>query len=107
LLLIWYIAYINTDVCAPLRTAKSPWPCGSHGQFAFGIDRGFVTEGKAHGHKSSDRGYRSFPWTSMSKRPLAVGGRPAVPSVYIAAEPGRVAGSAEFVPFKLCGFCIE
>ena len=29
-------------------------------------------------------------WTPMSARPFAVGGRLAVPSVYIAAEPGRV-----------------
>ena len=32
----------------------------------------------------------SFSWTAMSARPFAVGGRLAVPSVYIAAEPGRV-----------------
>jgi hypothetical protein len=29
-------------------------------------------------------------WTPMSARPFAVGGRLAVPSAYIAAEPGRV-----------------
>ena len=28
-----------------------------HGLFVFGVDRGFVIKGKAHGHKSSDRGY--------------------------------------------------
>jgi len=33
----------------------------------------------------------SFCWTPMSARPSAVGGRLAVPSVYIAAEPGSVA----------------
>jgi len=32
----------------------------------------------------------SFCWTPMSARPSAVGGRLAVPSVYIAAEPGSV-----------------
>ncbi len=33
----------------------------------------------------------SFSWTPMSARPFAVGGRLAVPSVYIAAEPGSAA----------------
>ena len=32
----------------------------------------------------------SFSWSPMSARPFAVGGRLAVPSAYIAAEPGRV-----------------
>jgi len=30
---------------------------GSHAQFVFGIDRGFVIEGKAHGHEGSDGRY--------------------------------------------------
>jgi len=32
----------------------------------------------------------SFSWSPMPARPFAVGGRLAVPSVYIAAQPGRV-----------------
>ena len=35
-----------------------------HGLFVFRIDRWFVIEGKAHGHKSSDRGY---PLASASR----------------------------------------
>jgi hypothetical protein len=30
---------------------------GSHPQFVLGIDLGFVIEGKAHGHESTDRAY--------------------------------------------------
>jgi hypothetical protein len=33
------------------------WPRGSHDQFVFGIDRGFVIEGKTHGHEGTGCGY--------------------------------------------------
>jgi hypothetical protein len=37
---------------------------GSHGQFVFGIDHGFVIEGKAHGHESAGRG--RFPINKLA-----------------------------------------
>src|ERR1019366_3068926 len=38
---------------SPVQTASEVVrPRGSHGQFDLGIDRGFVIEGKTHGHKS-------------------------------------------------------
>ena len=45
----------------PMRTGRMPVPrirCprGSHTQFVLGTDCGFVIEGKAHGHESTDRG---------------------------------------------------
>ena len=52
------------------------------------------TAGKAAGPESGPcatiRVQIPFSWTPMSARPFAAGGRLAVPSVYIAAEPGRV-----------------
>jgi hypothetical protein len=42
---------------ATLATSKAMSLKFDHGLFIFGIDRRFVIQGKAHGHKSSDRGY--------------------------------------------------
>ena len=75
---------------------------GSHSSLAaFPPRRGFGgaartrSAGKAAAPESgpcvTTRVQTSFSWTPMSARPFAVGGRLALPSVYIAAEPGSVA----------------
>src|SRR5208337_1395772 len=47
---------------------------------------GYVTSTR----RATTRVQIPFSWTPMSARPFALGGRLAVPSAYIAAEPGRV-----------------
>ena len=74
--------------------STAPW-FGRRGPWEFGLS--CLRRGKnPHRWKSRRAGARAlryhagtnlFSWTPMSARPSAVGGRLAVPSVYIAAEP--------------------